>query len=304
MQHARMHPTHAPNTCTKINANLNKFAHLFFYYLCRLLYSHNPDMFNTLTVFRMTFKQNTGVVVFFFCFFVFSASSYSFYVADRGREPNMNWFDWIYFTVITAATVGFGDISPQTSISKVVAMFTSLSGIVLTALLVGAITAALTPSDFQKEAGTWLRMQKQKSEREECSAQFIQLIFRRYLRKKKYYIRNAKEEREYNRKSIRLITHLRHLRKEAQWTKIASTHPLMFQLEELEVKYASIQAELRHTNAKLDSILQAIQGTLPTQPPQQSQPQEPIPPPSSSTHPSLPSPENHPRVLANPPTFK
>jgi voltage-gated potassium channel len=41
---------------------------------------------------------------------------------DKGR----NIFDWFYFTVITTRTIGFGDITPQTNIGKLLTVFNAL----------------------------------------------------------------------------------------------------------------------------------------------------------------------------------
>lgn len=42
-----------------------------------------------------------------------------------------NWFDSLYFVVITLATIGYGDFVPTTPITKLITIFYSLNGIML-----------------------------------------------------------------------------------------------------------------------------------------------------------------------------
>ncbi len=53
-----------------------------------------------------------------------------------GRIERWNMLDSVYFAFITATTVGYGDIKPNDSISKIVAILIALIGIVLTGILV------------------------------------------------------------------------------------------------------------------------------------------------------------------------
>lgn len=46
---------------------------------------------------------------------------------------DFSWLDSIYFCVVTLATVGYGDITPETSAGKIFTMFYILSGIGLIA---------------------------------------------------------------------------------------------------------------------------------------------------------------------------
>ncbi len=45
------------------------------------------------------------------------------------------WLDSIYFTVVTITTIGFGDLTPQTSLGKIVTIFYGLNGIALLLML-------------------------------------------------------------------------------------------------------------------------------------------------------------------------
>ena len=52
-----------------------------------------------------------------------------------------NFFDAIYWAVVTLTTVGYGDIYPTSDIGRVVSMLSSFMGIAIVALPTGIITA-------------------------------------------------------------------------------------------------------------------------------------------------------------------
>tara|TARA_R110002073_G_scaffold176198_2_gene333938 strand:+ start:131 stop:484 length:354 start_codon:yes stop_codon:yes gene_type:complete len=66
-----------------------------------------------------------------------------------GRREGWNTFDTIYWTFITAFTVGYGDIRPLTSISKVLAVVIAWTGIMFTGVIV-AVTVAVTTDTVRK----------------------------------------------------------------------------------------------------------------------------------------------------------
>lgn len=54
-----------------------------------------------------------------------------------------SWLDSFYFTVMTLATVGYGDIVPKTGIGKVFTMFYVLIGISIFVVLARVVVAGL-----------------------------------------------------------------------------------------------------------------------------------------------------------------
>lgn len=49
---------------------------------------------------------------------------------------NMPYDDALYLTFITGLTVGYGDLSPQTGIGRVIAIFIAINGMLLTGVMV------------------------------------------------------------------------------------------------------------------------------------------------------------------------
>ena len=45
------------------------------------------------------------------------------------QVENWRYIDSVYFTVVTATTIGYGDFSPQTDIGKIITMIFSFAGI-------------------------------------------------------------------------------------------------------------------------------------------------------------------------------
>ncbi len=57
---------------------------------------------------------------------------------------NMSFPDALWWSIVTCTTVGYGDISPATSIGRVVAVILMIFGIGLIGMLTGAITTYFT----------------------------------------------------------------------------------------------------------------------------------------------------------------
>jgi len=60
---------------------------------------------------------------------------------EQEAQPDKftNLFDAVYFTMVTVATVGYGDISPVTTLGRLVVMFTFVTGLALFAGILGVL---------------------------------------------------------------------------------------------------------------------------------------------------------------------
>lgn len=73
-----------------------------------------------------------------------------------GHLEGLNWREGLYFGWVTATTVGYGDITPTLSLSRILSIFIGIIGIVSTGLIVSiAVTAGkntLKRTDLVAEA--------------------------------------------------------------------------------------------------------------------------------------------------------
>ena len=63
-----------------------------------------------------------------------------------------NWVDSFYFVVITLTTIGYGDLSPTTQLSKLVTIFFALNGVAILVMLFDAIRRVRRKEHTDKRA--------------------------------------------------------------------------------------------------------------------------------------------------------
>ena len=118
--------------------------------------------------FYRAFKQ-----IKYLCFPVLIAilfSTVAMYEAEHASQPEAfnNLFNTFWFTMVTATTVGYGDMSPVTVIGRIIAMATFVSVLSLFAGFIGVIGSALSKvldEEVDPSVDPILMFKKEKSEK-------------------------------------------------------------------------------------------------------------------------------------------
>lgn len=79
-----------------------------------------------------------------------------FYQAVEGLKP----LDSVYFMVITLATIGYGDIHPETDAGKIFTICFAIIGVMFTVYLFTAVTRYLFRLEFQRRREEIIRKYK------------------------------------------------------------------------------------------------------------------------------------------------
>lgn len=97
---------------------------------------------NIQLLFRVLRKEKSILlaVMFIAVAYIFTTALIMFNCEDS--EMFADYFDALYWATTTLTTVGYGDICPQTTIGRVISMFSALMGVAIIALPSGVITAS------------------------------------------------------------------------------------------------------------------------------------------------------------------
>ena len=69
-------------------------------------------------------------------------------------EDDTSWFDGMWWAIVTASTVGYGDFSPKEVGGRILAGWVILSGIATTAVLTGLLAGWVLSAKFEDHFGT------------------------------------------------------------------------------------------------------------------------------------------------------
>lgn len=66
---------------------------------------------------------------------------------DQTRQY-LTYADGLYWSVITAASIGYGDITPVTTVGKIIAASLGTMGVITISILAGLVLYQITPRNF------------------------------------------------------------------------------------------------------------------------------------------------------------
>lgn len=108
-------------------------------------------------------KDQSHFAIFFAIFFIVILLGTFAYHSVEG----WNYLDSLYFVVITATTIGYGDIVPQTDLGKVFTMFFSFFGITMVFYAISIITGNVFKRYFGRKVGQLKKEIKKQEELKE-----------------------------------------------------------------------------------------------------------------------------------------
>lgn len=73
--------------------------------------------------------------------FIYAAAMIAFGAALFHWLEGWSWLDSVYFVVITLTTIGYGDFSPTTPVTKLLTIFYGLNGVIMLLMLFDVVRA-------------------------------------------------------------------------------------------------------------------------------------------------------------------
>jgi voltage-gated potassium channel len=90
----------------------------------------------------------------FILFGVILLTTLAFFLTENGKNQNINTlFDSFWYTIVTLATVGYGDITPATFAGRIVGIVSILFGVVFVGAVTGKIASFLVDQQLKKGKG-------------------------------------------------------------------------------------------------------------------------------------------------------
>lgn len=104
--------------------------------------------------FRIFRRAGTGFTIVLFLVAVLLTSAALVYLAERPSNSGFaSFFDSVWWTIVTVATVGYGDRVPETLSGRIVAMVTMFVGVAMMGLVTGRIASFLMERQMKEEKG-------------------------------------------------------------------------------------------------------------------------------------------------------
>ena len=102
---------------------------------------------------KMAQRRIVLVLILFLASAIVNGTLFYYFEVVNGPQKNLTYFQSIYWAIVTMATVGYGDIVPQTFAGYIVASLTIVLGIAVFTLLVSTIAEAFLQQSLRRYMG-------------------------------------------------------------------------------------------------------------------------------------------------------
>ena len=96
-------------------------------------YQHRPGCLSKFLLLDLLLDKNSRPIFFYAGFIVVSGAMLYHWL------ENWTWLDSFYFVIITLTTIGFGDLSPTTPLTKLITVFYAINGVAILLMLLDEI---------------------------------------------------------------------------------------------------------------------------------------------------------------------
>ena len=137
--------------------NYSVYTDAYFKKMCRE-HGFNPGVRFTFKCYLATFPERTIMVLFFSTLaiiaYIFRILEYPLFLNQKyePEPPLKQYFDSVYFTIVTITTVGYGDMQPNTFPAKLLVMISAIWGAIMVSLIVLAVSSVLDLKKNQLKA--------------------------------------------------------------------------------------------------------------------------------------------------------
>jgi voltage-gated potassium channel Kch len=77
---------------------------------------------------------------------------------DEENRQFLSYSDGLYWSVITASSIGYGDVTPVTQVGRIIAATLGIMGVITVAVIAGLILEWITPRRLDKFQATYNRV--------------------------------------------------------------------------------------------------------------------------------------------------
>lgn len=103
-----------------------------------------------------------------------------------GWQPSVfgNFWECMWFTMVTMISIGYGDLYPATNVGKMFAEIIAVTGVIMHGLIVGVSTITVEARPFEAFLERWLRENELNKKLLYLSARVVQTAWRRFKKRK------------------------------------------------------------------------------------------------------------------------